>query len=261
MRETKGKRPPRNYVRIDHDLGADERMQDIKEEYFLAACGLHVLAIGYCDRKRTDGRLSRKAFRLLAPAVPEEVVRELVRVGVWHENPEGELTIRSYLRWQKSRAEIEQLSIQASDAASTRWAKEKAAKRSAERTADAHSHADTNADSDTDPDSRTTDIDLRGFEEAQLLEALRRAFEFATGETLSTSTVSSLLAEFGPEVVTLVVARIVERVDWYNQEEIRSPVAYLRGSCRSEAYDCEPGCRDYTNDEVDEAFAAIGEYA
>ncbi|MDZ4064492.1 MAG: hypothetical protein U1E22_07475 [Coriobacteriia bacterium] len=152
---------PRPYVRIDNDLGADDKLLRVLDALFLAACGLHVLAIGFCDRKRTDGFLPRCAFRLLAPSVDEAIVAELVRVGCWEKRKrEGEdgFEIHGYLEWQKSRAQIEELSAKRSAAAASSWPRtssedskgqDSSTDASCSASCSATSYADTNTDTNT----------------------------------------------------------------------------------------------------------------
>jgi hypothetical protein len=147
---------PRPYVRIDNDLGADDKLLEVAPELFLQACGLHVLAIGLSDRKRTDGFVAKSAFRLLAPDVPEVVVEELVRVGLWKRRKDG-YTIHAYLDWQKSRAEIEELSAKRSAAAKASWPREQEDSKppatcSAPCKADTDTPSNTPSPSDTEND-------------------------------------------------------------------------------------------------------------
>ena len=45
-----------NFVAIDNDLGGDDKLLTIPDDDYLAAVGLYVLAICYCDRQRGSHR-------------------------------------------------------------------------------------------------------------------------------------------------------------------------------------------------------------
>ena len=97
-----------NFVAIDNDLGGDGKLLTIPDDDYLAAVGLYVLAICYCDRQRTDGLISSAAMRrAVAPGMDTAaLVPHLVNAGLLHEREDG-FEVNAYLEWQRSRAEIE----------------------------------------------------------------------------------------------------------------------------------------------------------
>lgn len=146
-------RAPGGYVRIDNDLAGDERVLDLHPDLTLAAIGLHVLAFGLCDRRRTDGRITRASFRLLAQEVPPEVVAELERVGLWQADGDDCWVLADFLKWQRSAVEIAQLSDKRSRAAKT-------------CARDSDTHPEQKADTDTDQTQRGSQDAEQGAEQS-----------------------------------------------------------------------------------------------
>jgi hypothetical protein len=182
---------PRPYVRIDNDLGADDKFLDICDEHYLAACGLHVLVIGYCDRKRTDGYISSMALRRLAPCASAELIEELVRVGVLKRERNG-FSVGNYLDWQLSAEEIEERSHKRSKAAKRRWH------------GDATCNATCNADTDSDTD--------KGQEPVVSLGAVGTALEQAKGTLLSSleqDRASGWVRVYGEQIAIEAISRAV----------------------------------------------------
>ena len=97
-----------NFINIANDIGASDKAIELAEDTILAALGLYVLMIGYCDRQRTDGAIPTKAMkRVIAQGLEvDHILEELVRVGFIEQNPNGWMII-GYLEWQRSRSEIE----------------------------------------------------------------------------------------------------------------------------------------------------------
>jgi len=112
------------YVRIAHDIGASEEALAIRDDHYLAAIGLFVLALGYCSRQLTDGRIPERAFaRAIAPGVRyEKPLTELEQVGLIERDAAG-WYIPGYLKWQRSRQDVEAASAKASKASAARWSK------------------------------------------------------------------------------------------------------------------------------------------
>lgn len=96
------------WIRVANDLGGSEQAVELAEEHYLAALGLFVLALGYCDRQGTDGEIPARAMaRAIASGVKsDEVVAELERTGFLETTPDG-WRIPGYLDWQRSREQIE----------------------------------------------------------------------------------------------------------------------------------------------------------
>jgi hypothetical protein len=129
------------YIRIANDIGASEEALALPDELYLPALGLFVLMLGYCDRQLTDGLIPDRAVsRAIAPGLDcDEALTGLERVGLLERNGKG-WKIPGYLKWQRSRKDIEAASIAASKAAGSRW-------RNADRNAECNAkrNADRNA--------------------------------------------------------------------------------------------------------------------
>ena len=127
------------YIKVSNDIGGSQEALDLPEDTFLAGIGLYVACLGYCDRQRTDGRIPRRALRVIAPGIDcGHVVADLERVGFLESTPDG-WTIPGYLDWQRSREQIENASEKGRRASNTRWRREGDAER------DASSNAQCNA--------------------------------------------------------------------------------------------------------------------
>lgn len=113
-------RSQRPHVRIDQSLGDHRRSMQLSPKLYLAALGLHVIGIGWCDRMRTDGFIPCEALQKLVLGSPTAALNELVRVGFWHE-VDGGYQINDYLDWQDSAADIECRSQSARQSAQRRW--------------------------------------------------------------------------------------------------------------------------------------------
>jgi hypothetical protein len=96
------------YVRISNDLGGDERFAELTEEHYLAAVGLWLHTICYCDRQRSDGHIPSAAMRrAVAPGMDITApLAELERVGLVKATETG-WEIPKYLDWQRSREQID----------------------------------------------------------------------------------------------------------------------------------------------------------
>lgn len=97
-----------NFINVANDIGASDKAVNLGDDTYLAALGLYVLAVCYCDRQRTDGSIPLRAMtRVIAPGMDtSQLVAELVRVGFLCEDGDG-WRVNGYLEWQRSAAEIE----------------------------------------------------------------------------------------------------------------------------------------------------------
>lgn len=111
-----------DFVAIANDLGSSRKVMALDDDTALAAIGLFVLCVGYCDRQRTDGAITAKAMtRAVAHGLEiSDALTELVRVGFIDETPDG-YRVHAYLDWQRSREEIEAAAVNARNAARKRW--------------------------------------------------------------------------------------------------------------------------------------------
>lgn len=109
------------YILIAHDIGASEPALELDDAQYLPAIGLFTLCLCYCDRQLTDGRIPRRALRVIAPGIDcGKAMAELERVGLMAPTPDG-WTVPDYLEWQRSRDEVEAAAERARKAARYRW--------------------------------------------------------------------------------------------------------------------------------------------
>lgn len=160
---------PRPYVRIDNDIGADPKFLSLPKKLHAKCIGVHVMAIGYCDRKRTDGYIDPVAFRFISPNLDKKLAKILCAIGAWSEceSDKNGYQIVNYLDWQKSKEEIEARQQHGRSAAHKSWEIRKKAMQDAMQDAlpDAMqksytSHAECitecNANTDTNTDIKNT---------------------------------------------------------------------------------------------------------
>lgn len=134
-------RDRREYVRTAVDLPSHPKLAQIDSPL---AGWLFVVGKCWAGRSLTDGHITPKAVAREAN-VPTKWVKELVRVGLWHEpghdcdrcpQPEpGQLYIHDYLEHNRSREEAESARHAGKAGAAARWANR-----------DANGNADRNAD-------------------------------------------------------------------------------------------------------------------
>ena len=162
------------YVRVANDIGGSEEALALGEDTFLSAIGLFVLSLGYCDRQLTDGEIPRAAMsRAIAPGVPfADALVELERVGLLERTADG-WTVPGYLKWQRSRAQVEAAAVAGSKGAAARWGN---ADRNANRNADrnANRNADRNANRNAGSECLR---EVREVREERTLRALRALAE------------------------------------------------------------------------------------
>jgi hypothetical protein len=115
-------------VNIDQSLGDHPRALRLNERYFYACLGLHVCAIGWCDRMRMDGFIPSAAVAKMKVGNIKPILDELLRTGFWEET-DGGYTIHDYLDWNDSAEEIAAKTEAARASADRRWGKERDAKR------------------------------------------------------------------------------------------------------------------------------------
>ena len=109
------------YVKVFDDLEDHPRWQEV--DSLAEAVGMWTLSMNYCSRNRTDGHFpERLAVRRWNGST--DVVFELVEAGRWHvpghdcadcpQPADGSLFVHAYLDHQRSRDEIEGISVKRS---------------------------------------------------------------------------------------------------------------------------------------------------
>lgn len=77
-------------------------------EASIAAIGLHALALSYCGKHLTDGKVSKRAVVTLARgAEGEALAAELVEIGLWKSTPNG-YEIHDFLHYNRSADDVKQ---------------------------------------------------------------------------------------------------------------------------------------------------------
>jgi len=212
---------PRPFVRVSNRIEDDPDLDGLSVANKVATTGAFVFALGYCDRERTDGKISASRFRKIGTA---EARRILLRIG-WVE-PDGDgYRIPGYLQWQQSRADIERLSAAGRAGAAARYGSH--TNRNADRipAEPANRNANRNADriaTDTETETSTPPVvglasDRAGAREAgnddDLVTAVQTIMFTATGRSVR------------PDVAERIAAAILG-----DRADIRDPVAFVRAA-------------------------------
>jgi hypothetical protein len=98
------------WVKLDDTLPNHpkvDRLLERGEPLGLAALGLWALALCHCAQQLTDGKISRRALRRLAPLSSVELEHALVRAGLLDELEDGSgFQIHDYLEFNPSREQV-----------------------------------------------------------------------------------------------------------------------------------------------------------
>jgi len=108
---------PRPFVKVSNHIEDHDGLDGLSPLQKLATIGTLVVALGYCDRERTDGRISAARWVKIGTASTRAALlgRGYVeRVG-------DEFRVVNYLHWQLSRAQIEAASRAGRAGAAARW--------------------------------------------------------------------------------------------------------------------------------------------
>lgn len=121
-------------INVDQSIAEHPRIIRISPELQLAAIGLHVAAIGWCDRMRTDGVVPASIVAKLVAVLPRKtqtaLLAEITRVELWEATEDG-YAIHDYLDWQDSAEQIAARSAKARESVSRRT--DRSTERSSER--------------------------------------------------------------------------------------------------------------------------------
>lgn len=112
------------WVRLDDQFHSHEKVAELEPDLMLAAVGLHALALSWCGDRLTDGMLPKGQPARLAGRNVDDLIAELVRVGLWERTETG-YQIHDYLDYNPSREEVNTISAVRSEAgkrgAESRW--------------------------------------------------------------------------------------------------------------------------------------------
>jgi hypothetical protein len=107
------------YLSLDDGFGEHPKIAALSHQAFR----LHLVALLYCSRNLTDGRVDDVGVRVAAATAgvrPGRYVRELEAAGLWEREPAG-YCIHDYLKHNLSASEIKQRREHARNAAKARW--------------------------------------------------------------------------------------------------------------------------------------------
>jgi hypothetical protein len=107
-------------VKIDQSIGDHPKFLAVVPELYLSAVGLQTIAIGWCDRMRTDGSIPKHCIQKMVIGDASEVLTELVRVGLWSDE-DDHFEIHDYLEYQDSAETIAVRSENARKGGKARW--------------------------------------------------------------------------------------------------------------------------------------------
>lgn len=101
-------RPNWEYIRVDVLLPEHPKVEGLSDRAFRALIELWC----YCGRQRSDGIVTERRWK----AVPPRARAELVDHGLIKPMELGGAVMHDYLKYQRSRAEVEALSLKRADA-------------------------------------------------------------------------------------------------------------------------------------------------
>lgn len=193
------------WVRIDSNFPGHRKVLELDPARMNGAVGLYMLALCYADDHRTDGVIPTRAMRLItATDAWAEDAAELVRVGLWHETPDG-WQIHDYLGWQRSAAEIEARSAAARDKARKRWEPGRS-----DTDSDADSNADSNAIGIAVGNAEQSSIEQHR-EEQQQSEQIAAALSKWHGSNIASARIAALEESHGKELVSQAAHELMLR--------------------------------------------------
>lgn len=111
------------WIQIDNAFIDHDKVVEIEDRYQLAAVGIQVAIIGWCDQHNTDGVFTERVCAKKLPSNWRKPFDELVRVGLVDKSENG-FVIHDYLDWQDSAAVKKGRSDRQRAKANARWAKE-----------------------------------------------------------------------------------------------------------------------------------------
>lgn len=112
------------WVKVDDRLHSHPKVGELDPKLMLECMGLNLLALSWCGEKLTDGILPKGQPARLAGRPVENLIAELVRVGLWERCPQG-IQIHDFLDYNPTAKEAADLSRARADAgrrgAQARW--------------------------------------------------------------------------------------------------------------------------------------------
>ncbi len=108
------------WARLDDQFHTHEKVAELDPTpatipLMAGALGLHLLALSWCSDKLTDGVVPRSQPARLIGAPVDNLIEELMRVGLWERHKRGYL-IHDFLDYNPSKAQVEALRAVKSEA-------------------------------------------------------------------------------------------------------------------------------------------------
>lgn len=93
------------WARLDDQFHSHPKVAEMDPDSMLAAVGLHTLVLSWCANQLTDGHVPVAQVRRLAGQPVDNLIGELIRVGLWERSKSGYL-IHDYLDYNPSKAQV-----------------------------------------------------------------------------------------------------------------------------------------------------------
>ncbi|MDA3936946.1 MAG: hypothetical protein PF636_08875 [Actinomycetota bacterium] len=233
----------RPHIKIDQSITSHQRTIKIAAKYFYASIGLHVAAIGWCDRLRTNGHLPADIVPTLGKGGYKAAQSELLRVGMWECTDDGFL-IHDYLDWQDSAEDINRRSQRGRENAGRRWQTEEA-----EASCNASGIATGNADETRrdEPIKKERERDAlasdgKSFEECwdaypvhKFKERSKQAYTTAVRAGIDTSRLFAACAKV-PRTATQSLCYFIADGTWCDFAPRETRAKYVCGTCHGDRF-------------------------
>lgn len=137
------------WIKIDDDLPDHPKVAGLTDGAFR----LYLTGLCYCSRHLTDGRIPEAVTARWGVRHPDRAASELMSAGLWTSSADG-FEVVGYLEHQRSKVEVEALSVKRSKAGKRGGKAAATAKQLAKQTA-----GKSQAETDTETDTETKDDD------------------------------------------------------------------------------------------------------
>ena len=132
------------WIKIDDDLPDHPKVAGLTDGAFR----LYLTGLCYCSRHLTDGRIPEAVTARWGVRHPDRAASELMSAGLWTSSADG-FEVVGYLEHQRSKVEVEALSVKRSKAGK-RGGKATATAKQLARQTSSKSQAETDTESDTE---------------------------------------------------------------------------------------------------------------
>lgn len=91
------------YLNLDDNFADHPKVDALSDGAFR----LHVSALLYCSRGKTDGFVPMDRVSRLVPRYKKALLTELLEARLWYTRPGDQIEAHDYLDWNKSREQID----------------------------------------------------------------------------------------------------------------------------------------------------------